>query len=266
MSKYLFFYNIKSNKYLVLSFSAILLMYTTIAVGMFNPENADMMESMVKMLPEEMVKAFGFEGLGTELTRYLGGYLYGFIYFMFPGILAVILGNKLMAKHVDSGSMAYLLTTPHSRVKIAVTQAIFFITAILTVFVINVGVAIIMAEVLFPGMLKIGQYLMLNVVTFSGLTFIASTLFFFSTLFNESRHALAAGSTLPVFFFVFNAVRNINESLDFLKFFTIFTIVDIDKIFEGGSYAPTVSIIVFLVSALIFSASIYMFDRRSLVI
>lgn len=266
MSKSLLLYDLKSNKYLILAFTAILLLYTIIAVVMFDPEEAYMMESLLAMLPEGMVQAFGFEGLGTELTKYLAGYLYGFIYLLFPGILTVILGNTIMTKHIDSGSMAYLLTTPNSRIKIAVTQVVFFVSALLIVFAINVGIAIIMSEIMFAGHLNISTYLMLNAITFSVATFTASIVFLISCICNESRKMLGLSGSLPILFFVFNAIRNIDENLSFLKYFTIFSVVDIERIFDGSMYAFNTSVLIYIISFLIFSSSVYIFNRRSLII
>ncbi|MCG8484270.1 MAG: ABC transporter permease subunit, partial [Clostridia bacterium] len=113
----------KANWVILLMITLVILMYVSISITMFDPDNIEKMNAMLDMVPEGMLKAMGFENLGTDLTEYLSNYLYGFIFIMFPMIYCIIVSNKLIAKHVDSGSMAYLLTTPNSRVKIAVTQA-----------------------------------------------------------------------------------------------------------------------------------------------
>ncbi len=56
----------------------------------------------------------GFSGLVTDLTGYLASWLYGLLMFGFPMVYCIILGNRLVARQVDSGSFAYLLSTPHS--------------------------------------------------------------------------------------------------------------------------------------------------------
>ena len=111
-----------------------------------NPDSAEALNTMLELLPEGMVKALGFQNMGTDLTGYLSNYLYGFIFLTFPMIYCAIMANRLIAKHVDSGSMAYLLTTPHSRVRIATTQAIYLAASVLAIMLINVGLAILMSE------------------------------------------------------------------------------------------------------------------------
>ena len=264
MSKVLFKVNIKSNWPIFVFITCILLLYTTVSISMFDPVNAETMQDMLGVMPEGMVKAFGFDGLGTELTSYLGNYLYGFIFLMFPMIYTVLISNKLIARHVDSGSMTYLLTTPHSRIVIARTQAIFLTTSILLILLINVIVGIAMSELKFSGMLQIGPYLALNVITFLCILVISSIGFFFSCLFNDTKNSLAFGTAVPVIFVVLKMVSGISEKLDSLKYFTVYSLVDVDKILAGGNYPVIVSILLFIVAIIIYTISIKMFDKRSL--
>lgn len=264
MSKVLFKVNIKSNYPLFLFVTAILLLYTTMSVGMFDPLNAEMIEAMLNMMPNSMMKAFGFDSLGTELTGYLGNYLYGFIYLVFPMIYTILVSNKLIAKHVDTGSMAYLLTTPHSRTVIARTQAIFLAVSTLFIFLINVAVAIVMSEIMFRGLLQIGSYIMLNVVTYLCLLLVSSIGFFFSCLFNDTKNSLAFGAAIPIVFVVLKMVSAINDNLSMLKYFSLYSLVDVNKILEGGPYPFIVSLILLFVASIIFTASIKLFDKRSL--
>jgi len=264
MNKVLFKVNIKSNYPIFLFITGMLLLYTTISVGMFDPVNAETTQAMLGMMPEAMVKAFGFDGLGTEMTGYLGNYLYGFIYLVFPMIFTVLVSNKLVAKHVDSGSMAYLLTTPHTRKNIALTQAIFLATSTFLILAINVCVALVMSGIMFPGELQIGPFINLNIITYLSLLVVSSIGFFFSCLFNDTKNSLAFGTAIPVFFVVIKMVSGISEDLSFLKFFTLYSLVDVNKILEGGSYIVFTSIGLLIASLVIYGISITIFDKKSL--
>ncbi len=266
MNKYLFGYDFKSNKFLILPFILILMLYSTIAVGMFDPEEAQTMQAMMEMLPDGMVRAFGFNNLGTDLTVYLAGYLYGFIYFIFPGIMLVILANRLVVKHVDSGSMAYVITTPITRVKLAITQIVFLSLSLLAVIGTNVLIVIVMSVFMFPGHLDVGNFLLLNLVTYSTLLFVSSLLFLASTYFNEHRTAIGVGSFIPVVFFVLNMIRNVSEQLSFLKYFTVFSLVDSTRIYDGSSYAVVTTVIVLALSIGVFALATAVFNKKSLVI
>jgi len=264
MNKVLYKANVKSNFFIFIFITGMMLLYTTISVGMFDPDNAETINAMLNMMPEGMMKAFGFDGIGTELTSYISNYLYGFIFLVFPVIYTVIVSNKLIAKHVDTGSMAYLLTTPNSRKSIALTQAVFLASTSLAIILINTAVAIIMSSLMFSGMLDIGKFLMLNVVTYLCLFVIAGLGFFFSCLFNDTKNSLSFGTAIPVIFIVVKMVSAISENLDFLKFLSIYSLIDIDKILSDYGYSFSISGILMVVGLGLFYTSIQLFDRRSL--
>lgn len=242
----------------------MLLLYTTISVAMFNPDNADMTDAIMKMLPEGMVKAFGFEGLGTDLTGYISNYLFGFIYLVFPLIYTVIVANNVICKHVDSGSMTYLLTTPNTRKKIATTQAVYLALSTALIYVINAGVAVIMSELMFPGLLDAGIYLQLNLLGFMCVLVISGFGFFLSCLFNDTKNSIGLGASIPVLFVVLKMVSAVSEETAFLKYFTLYSLVDIPKVLEGGSYAFVTSGVLFILAFAIYAAAIELFHRRSL--
>jgi len=264
MNKVLFKVNIKSNWPIFLFITGMLLLYTTTSVGMFDPVNAETTQAMLSMMPQSMVKAFGFEGLGTELTGYLANYLYGFIYLVFPMIYTIMVANKLISKHVDTGSMAYLLTTPHSRTKIATTQAIFLAVSTFAILFINVVVAIVMSQVMFSGLLEIGPFLFLNLITYLALLAVSGISFFFSCLFNDTKNSVAFGATIPIIFVVVKMVSGISENLSFLKYFTLYSLVDVNRILEGGTYSLVVCLVLAVLSIVLYTVSIKLFDKRSL--
>lgn len=264
MNKTLYKANARANWGIFLFITLMILMYMTIAITMFNPESADAIESMFKMLPEGMIKAFGFENLGTDLTGYLSNYLYGFIFITFPVIYVIIASNKLIAKHVDSGAMAYLLTTPNSRVRIASTQAIYLITNIAAIFVINVLIGIILSESMFRGLLDINGFLALNWITFLVIVTVGGIGFFFSCFFNDTRNSLAFGGGIPILFLVIKMLTGISDNLAWLKYFTLYSFVNIDEILTNNTYVLVSSLILIGLSAVLYYVAIKVFDRKSL--
>lgn len=266
MNRHLLFFNLKASLTMFLSFLAITLMYGIIATTMFDPVSAEAMQDLLDLLPEAMINMMGFNNLGTELTAYLGRYLYGFIMFIFPMIFIVMLGNKLMAKQVDNSSMAYLLTTPNSRLKIATTQALtLFINVFMLIF-LNVIIVIITAEIAFKGHLMIGRYLGLNFVLLGALTVVSALVFFISTIFSDASKAIGYGSGLVGFFFIINMIKNLNPDLEPFRYATILSIVDVDKIMESTGYTLIAGFGSFLFGLLIFVTSITYFNKKSLTI
>lgn len=264
MNKALFKANIKSNWGIFVFIFGMLMIYVLTSITMFDPESSASMAAMMEMLPEGMAKAFGFDKLGTEITTYLAGYLFGFILLVFPLIYTVIVANSLVVKHVDNGSMAYLLATPNSRVKVMLTQVSYMVISVLLLMGGQLLVQIILCEMLFPGQLEIGQYVGLNWVTFLVILTTASISFLASSIFNESRQALAVGAGVPMIFVVSKMVSGASEGLEYFKYFTLYSVIDIDKILSEPSYVLLISIILIAVSSFIYTLSIMIFNKRSL--
>lgn len=266
MNKTLFMSNIKSNWGIFAFIAGMILVYVTTSVALFDPESTEAMIAIFEMLPEGMMKAFGFDNLSTDLTAYLGGYLYGFILLIFPLIYTVILANKLIAKHVDSGSMAYLLATPNSRIEIVLTQAIYLILSTFVLLLFELIVLIGLAEILFPGMLEIGKFLSLNLLTFLVLVIVGGISFLFSCIFNDTKNSIAFGAGVPIVFFVLKMVSEISESVEFLKYFSIYSLVDPERIMNDGSYTAIVCLILVVIGILLYGGAIYIFNKKSIAI
>ncbi|MCK5130136.1 MAG: ABC transporter permease subunit [Clostridiales bacterium] len=263
----LFKASLKSHWKFVLGVTLFILMFVVIAISMYDPESAERMKQMFEMMPDGFMKAFGFDELGSELTSYLSNYLHGYIMLISPLIGSIVLANSLIAKHVDTGNMAYLLSTPNSRIKIVVTQMMFLLTSMTFMFAINIGVALIMSEASYTGLLDISAFLQLNLVAFLVAIVVSGISFLASCIFNDTKRSLTVGVGIPVLLFVAKMISEISDKLENLKYASIYTVIDIQKILEGDpTYVVVSSIILVGVSVLLFAASIIIFNRKNLVI
>ncbi len=233
MSSSLLMFNLKNNYKIWLIFMLIMMMYKTIIMGMYDPENAEAIEAMLEMFPPALLNAMGFNILDASLNGFLAGYYYGFIVILFPLIFTIMLSYKLIGKYVDDGSMAFLLSAPVSRQTLARTQG-FTLFGMVTDLIASITlIGLIFSALLFPGELNIGRYLLLNLgviflfFAISGITYLCST------LFNEAKHMLGFSIGILVAFFVIDMLSSVDERLDFLQYFTLFTLFDGNKINQG---------------------------------
>jgi len=234
-------------------------------ISMYDPEYNDMLADMMAMFPEELINALNFNLIGTDLTAFLGSYIYGFLIFLFPMIFVIIVNNRLIAKHVSNGSMVYLLSVPTSRKKVVVTQAIFSIAAIFTLLMATTVFTIVISAIMAPGELKIGQFLFLNGYTLTFYFCISGITFFASTVFNDTSRSLALGAGLPVAFFVLNMLANAAEGTAWAKNLTLFTLYDLDKFFAGNAGYVIISSLVFVVLGfLLYGTGSYLFIKKDL--
>ncbi len=267
MSITLFKASFRAHWKFVLGVTLFIMMYVAVSISMYDPTSAQKLMDMMEMLPEGLMKAMGFDNLGSELTPYLSNYLYGFIMLIFPLIGSSVLANSLIAKHVDSTSMAYLLTTPNTRVKIVLTQAMFLVLSMTFIFAVNVGVALMMSEASYAGMLDIAHFIQLNIVAYLVSIVISAISFLASCIFSDAKTSLSVGVGVPVLFALFKMISEISDKVSNLRFFTVYSLIDIERILSGDpSFVLTVSVLLIVASTLIYGLSIVIFNKKSLVI
>ncbi|MCR3906864.1 MAG: ABC transporter permease [Tenericutes bacterium] len=264
MNKALLKSTLKSNYFIFIIFFLVLMMYSSIIIGMYNPDDLGAWDSMFELFSPTMLNAMGFQLLEPSLFGFVGGYLYGFIMLMFPMIYIIILGPRMIAKYVDSGSMSFLLSTPNTRQKISVTQAFYMsISIIVLIFVvalINLG----FSELMFPGQMQIYSYFLLNFNLIALLSLLGGISFLSSCLFNESRFASGFGAGIPIGFFVINMLSNVSNDLNFLKYFTVFSLFDTnDAVIQSNRIYLNVSILLLLTFILYFTG-VYIFKKKDL--
>lgn len=264
MNKTLFITNLKTHKMLFIIMNLVLLMYSSIMIYMYDPETTNAIAEMMEVLPKGFAVAFGFDDIAITLTSHIGTYLYGFIFIVFPIIFIVIMSHSLVAKHVDRGSMAYLIATPNSRKNIIWTQAASQLTMLSGLFVVQTILGTIMSEMMFSGLLDASAYIKLNLITLLVFAAVSGIGFLGSCIFNESSRALSMGVSVPVAFLLLKMLSGASPDLSFLKYFTPFTLVDINSILTISNYTLWTSTALVVASVIIYMAAAAIFDRRSL--
>lgn len=263
ISKPLFKATTKQNYIVFLIILAVLMLYLPTIISLYNPENQDALNEMMKMLPKEMISAMGFSDSGNTLLSFIASYFYGFLILLLPMIYAIIVANRSIASHVDKGSMAYLLSTPNTRTKIARTQALYILVSITMLISMVTLAGILVCQIMFPGDLDIRGFLLLNLGTVLLYYAITGIGFFASCLFDESKNSLAVGAGLPVAFLVLQMISNVGDTTSFFKYFTLYTLFNPAKIASGEGYA--VSFIVLATLAIVmYVAGILTFKKKNL--
>jgi ABC-2 type transport system permease protein len=230
---------------------------------MYDPDNMEAITSMLKLLPEDLIKAMGFSGLVTDLTGYLASWLYGFLMFGFPMVYCIILGNRLVAKLVDNGSFAYLLSTPNSRVKIIITQGIYALASVAVLFAALFSLGFFVCEAMLPGLLDVGAFLSLNFTTMLVNMTVMMISYFFSCLFNDSKMSLGFGAGLPIAFILLNMLGGVSQDAEVLKSFSIYGLYNPVELVRGTKIWEVnllyAGMIIFL-----FAAAVVVFKRKKL--
>lgn len=254
---------IKQNYIVFLIIIAVLMLYLPIIITMYDPAAQDSLNEILNLMPKGLIAAMGYDDIGTSLLDFIGGYFYGFLILFLPMIYTIIACNRSIASHVDKGAMAYLLSTPNTRSKIARTQALFIILSITIMTAIITIVGIILCNILFPGDLDLLRFLLLNLGALLLYYAVTGIGFFGSCMYNDTKNSLMVGAGLPVAFLLIQMISDIDEKTSFLKYFTLFTLYDTKKIIHGGNFLLQY-ITLIIIAVIMYALGIYMFKKRDL--
>ena len=263
LSKPLLKATIKQNYIVFLIIVAVLMLYLPIIITMYDPTTQESLNKVLETMPQGMIAAMGFSDIGADLIDFIGSYFYGFLILLLPMIYTIIACNRCIASHVDKGSMAYLLSTPNRRSKIARTQSLFIIVSITIMIAIITIVGLVLSNATFPGKLDVKAFLLLNLGSLLLYYAVTGIGFFASCLFNDAKNSLMIGAGLPVAFLVIQMISDVGEKTNFLKHFTMFTLFDANKIISGEGYIPQF-IALTIIAIVMYGLGFYVFKKRDL--
>jgi ABC-2 type transport system permease protein len=246
----------------LLIFGAVMTLYISIIISMYNPEMMKSLEEMRKMLPE-LMSAVGMKAGATSLLGFMSSYLYGFILIVFPMVFSILRGNALIAKYVDSHAMTALLAAPIKRRTIVLTQMAVLLTGIAFLIVYATALEII-CGLQFKGELELSKLLLLNAGLLCLQLFIAGISFLASCVFNDSKYSIAIGGGLPALMYVLQMLANTGGNAEKAKYFTFFTWFDPNALIAGDSSGLIGSSILLIGACLLFAAAGITFCRKDL--
>lgn len=253
----------KSSIKLLVIFAAIVTLYVSVIISMYDPQLMSTLDSFAEAMPELMA-AVGMSPGATSLLGFMISYLYGFILLIFPMLFSILRGNGLIAKYVDRGSMVSLTAAPVRRRTIAFTQMCVLISGIALLLVYVTALEIVMANNNFPGELAAGELFKLNTGLFCLHLFIGGICFLASCVFSDSKYSVAFGAGIPFFMYVLQMMANAGEKAKAAKYFTLFTLFDAQGIAAGESGAILGCAVLLIGAAALFIAGITVFCKKDL--
>ena len=254
---------LKGSWKLLLIFAAILTMYVTMIVGMYDPELSATLEELTKAMPD-LMNAVGMTGGSATLIGFMSSYLYGMLLLCFPMVFLILRANALIAKYVDRGSMVALLAAPVKRRTVAFTQMKVLGTCIFALLAYVTILQIAVAEAYFPGELDIGKLLLMNVGLLCLQLFIGGICFLSSCLFSDAKYSVTFGAGIPVLMYVVQMIANMGGNLDKAKYFTFFTLFDPEGLIAGESAAIAGMPILLAGALALYAVGIVVFSKKDL--
>jgi len=248
---------------MLLIFMSVLTMYFLIIVSMFDPSLGSVLNELTGAMPELMAM-FGMNQSSVTMLGFLSSYLYGFIMLIFPMIFSILCANRLIAGHVDKGSMVYLLAAPIKRKSIAFTQMKVLASGIFALMLYASAIGIIACEASFKGELAIKKFILLNVGALCLQLFISGICFLCSCIFNDTKYSIGFGAGIPALAFIIQMLANADNKLEKVKYATFFTLFSPDGIASGEKSAVLGMIALFVGAVILFISAIAIFSKKDL--
>lgn len=248
---------------MLLIFAAVLTLYISMIISMFDPEKMALLDEYAKIMPEIMA-AVGMTAGATTLLGFMSSYLYGFILIVFPMVFAILCGNKLIAGYVDKGSMTYLLSAPVKRRTVAFTQMKVITTGIFSLVLYVTLLELVISQTSFPEEFEIWKLLLLNTGLFCLHLFIGGICFFCSCLFSDTKYSIGFGAGIPALEFIIQMLSNTGEKMEKVKYATFFTLFKPAGIIDSEGGAIVGIIVLFIGAMVLFTAAIAVFSKKDL--
>lgn len=174
----------------------------------------------------------------------VGSIFYKLAGLLLPIIYVIMASNNLVAGQVDSGSMAYVLSTSTKRQTVVFTQALYLICSLLCMFSLTtITGCICLAIVGSKVVLSYGELVLLNLGAFLVLFALSGLCFLTSCWFDRSKRSMAIGGGLSIFSLVAAMLGLFGspvipkvvrlDALNNFNYVTIITLFDAISIIDG---------------------------------
>ena len=205
---------------------------------------ADISNSFLSSLPQTVSDALEEIGQMDLYTLIVGSIFYKLAGLLLPIIYLIMASNNLIAGQVDSGSMAYVLSTSTKRKTVVVTQAIYLIGSLLAMFTMTTTTGCVCLAIVHDKVaLTYGKLLLLNLGAFLVLFALSGLCFFTSCYFDRSKRSMAIGGGLSIFSLVAAMLGLFGspvipsvirlDALNFFNYTTVITFFDVVSVMDG---------------------------------
>ncbi len=232
--------------------------------------------SITDQIPENVASALEELGNMDIYGLIIGSIFYQIAGLLLPMVYVIMVANGLLAGQVDSGSMAYVLSTPIKRRTVTVTQmaylmislfcmfALVTVTSVISIWIVGGDAfAINFAEIL---LLNLGAFL--TMFAFSGFCFMCSA------LFNRTKHSLSIGGGISIFMLVCTILGLFGSSvvpaamridaMNVFNYVSIITLFDTVSILNGGIDFLWKFAILAGIGIITFIIGVFRFDKKDL--
>lgn len=243
----------------IILFGLVFAVYPTIISNL--GENS--FDEMLKAFPPELLKAFNMD-ISSMDSAY--GYFTtegGVFLYLILGMFAGVLGTNILLKEKSDMTIEYLGSKPISRTKIVNSK-------VLVGLIYVVASVVIVAIFNFVGFELSAEYnkMQLIIISFSVLQTAIPSFFIcllLSLFFKKSKSTTFISVGLIIFSYFLSVFSTFSQSVEFLKYFSLFTLSNLRHIVENTSIFIPGLIVSIIISIICYILTLIIYNKKQLI-
>lgn len=244
---------------LIALFLVVFLIYPSI----INSDNIKMIDEMMSIFPEEILKAFNMD-LSSIDSAY--GWLKseGFVFILLIiGCYSGILGSNILLKEESDKTIEYLNSLPVKRNTIVISK---ILSGLIYVVLITICIGLFnYIGLSISGSFDKKQYILLSITPLFSSTVIFSICLFLSTFTHKTKKIFGISLGIVLISYVLQMLSSLSSSVEFLKYLSVFTLSDIRNVITNISINPIMVFTSIILSILFLILTLTNYNRKELV-
>ena len=250
------------------------IIWTSILIGLFlvvflvypsivNSENMEMMDEMMKMFPEEMLKAFNMD-ISTIDSAFGWLKTEGFVFvLLITGIYSGILGSNILLKEESDKTIEYLNSVPVTRKNIVLNKILcgllYIILMVAIIGIFNfIGLSL-------SGEFDRKSYILLSITPIFSSIVIFAVCLFFSSFTHKTKKTLGISLGIVFASYFLNIISEMGKSTELLKYISIFTLADIRNVIINESINPLMIVLTIGITVIFMILTTICYEKKELV-
>ena len=255
--------NFKSFITWLLILIGIFFMVFLIYPSIINSDNIKMMDEMMKIFPEEILKAFNMDLSSMESAF---GWLKseGFIFvLLIVGCYSGIIGSNILLKEESDKTIEYLNSLPINRNNIVISKVlaglIYIILMIILIGIFNyIGLTL-------SGDFDKKQYILLSITPVFPSIVIYFVCMFLSTYTHKTKKMIGLSLGIVLISYIIQILSTMAETTEFLKYFSVFTLADTRNVIINISINPFMIFISIIISIIFLGLILINYNKKELI-
>ena len=268
MNRALFRAMLKQHRKKIVKLSTGIILYEGLLTWVYpviskNPAVTEIAES----IPSAVKTVFGVseEARVDTFEAFISAQFFARIWVMLMALYNVQTTNDLLAKLVDDGSLAFLLSTPVSRNEILITQAMVLLTAN-SLLIIATLVGLYGGAYRFEIPIDHWQYFRFGILGLAFYSLIGAYSLFFSAYLAEGESAFTYAAGLTLGFYALDVAGGLSDKLSWARKLSLFQWYQPQQVLEGTVDPKGMILGLTAGAAILFNLGIRVFEEKDLAI